>query len=725
MFKKTLVVMLLFILPVMAAIPGFTCHEAWAAVELNTNVMTDSLPRPVTGISEDEARSLICNTFPDITRNKTLIIKQDPVTYLPGTYNFFWNDSEYIRPDQKGARITASVDAEAGRINSFFYRPGLDLYRGRAAQYTRQEALVIANNFLRRTHPELMDRLTYQSSDRFFPEHSLENTHNFYWSRMENGIPVTMDGISINIDAVLGVITEYHLSWHNSTFPEPQDLIPVDDFTSRLLSRLGVYPSFQLLADSYNDSSAKSMIPVYMVNTRADIFDARTGQAMNWDGSLIEDNYLKAYEYPPRASEKSISPVVAISDPGPDLNQLKKTAEDFFGFVGAEGQIAFSQLSKQGICEFSLQHDKGMYHQLAINTLNGEIQEYQSWNADNVIFPGNTSSTIDYEEAQSLGRAFLEKINPQKSSQVILSFDAPNQVINNRYILRFARIHNGIVYNRDSIEMQVDKSSGKIVSYQLNWSSLGYVPAGSLIDEAQGVSIIIQQSPLELVYVLCDYEYGSSQAGAALLGYRLKEPLRVDARTGTRIGYWGMAETDDSRLQEWRTHWIFPTLELLNRSGLIPEQGLDPDSSINRREAIRIISRSYDPNRFLNDDELTQLAFVDISSSDPDRGAFLSAVKSGMIRNGDKLDPDLPIYREELAEWLVNCLSYREIALMDKSFQLTAIDAEAVSPDKINYVAIASGLGLLGNDEHGRFNPQTPCTWAEVATAAVKIKPYM
>lgn len=731
MLKKALVTMLMLILILLAVAPGFSSSVIMAASSLADIVESDrQLPNPPGNISETQALEIIKNTFPELTRDKTLIPNRE-LSYDAGNrYHFVWNDDTYMRPDRKTARITASVDAQSGRVTSFFYRPDLELYRGKTAVYSREEALAAAEEFLRKNHSELIGSLEYQPDAAFYPEHRLENTHNFYWSRLKNGIPVNIDGITIHIDAVLGIITQYNFDWHTSSFPEPQDLISVDELSGRLLAELGVYPSYLSVPDAYNDSSVKSVFPVYMINSNAYVFDAQSGQALNWNGTVIDNNQLPAYNY-------SFQPGPGVTDfedrteEKPDYEQLKKMAEELYELIGVKGQINREEYNGQGLWEFSMEktngRDSGTNYNLAINENTAEIQEYNSysWGLDRPSQAGDPASFINYQQAVSVCRAFLQKVNPEKLSQVVLAIDPQAEMPNNTYNIRFNRLVNDIVYKNNGIDLEIDKTSSEILRYRLEWSETFFAPAQDIISPQQAVNTIRQEEPLELIYVLTDSEYGNTQAGPAILGYRFTDPMRINARTGSLIGHWGTEQTDDERLKACRSHWILPAMELLNRTGLIPETGIDPDGIINRREAIKIITRAFDMNRFLNDGQSPDLVFTDLTSDDPDRGAILRAVKSGMIKNEGRLNPNISLSREELAEWLVNCLNYQEIALIENNFALNAVDAEEVKRDKRNFTAIANGLGLLNTDQHGRFNPQRACTWAEVIAAAVKIIPYM
>jgi len=97
------------------------------------------------------------------------------------------------------------------------------------------------------------------------------------------------------------------------------------------------------------------------------------------------------------------------------------------------------------------------------------------------------------------------------------------------------------------------------------------------------------------------------------------------------------------------------------------------------------------------------------------------AIEKGIISNQGKFNPDQQISREEMAVWLVNCLGYQDIARMKNQISVPFQDISQISDDKLNYVGLVSGLGLMDANAEQKFRPNDPLTLAEMAIIGSKM----
>lgn len=677
-------------------------------------------------ISQEKALAVLQAAFPEIISGKDLEAEYSEHGQDDNPCWGFKLKGDAEGPVYNGSEIMANVNAETGEIISMNYNPAPDYYRGKSVTLARGQAYSIAKEFLQKIQPDKVADLILQEDNQrnYYPQDRLATYYSFYWNRQVNGIKVDWDNIFIGVDAITGKVTHYSCIWHNAEFPKVSPSLSPSELTVQLIEEIGLYPSY--ISKPVTRESAV-LIPIYSLNSDCRLFDAQTGQALKEDGTRIAEKDKRIFATipnPQTSSSKIEIPVQPTQKISPEL--AKKTAEEFFKKMGIAGEIRRSGGGSssgfgytQEFWHYSLVEDRssrrfGNGPEISIDVHTGEIHQFHNYAAQN----SSGETGISYAEALKKAQEAIEKLNPEKKSQLVLRNRLWDEEPVDVYTFYFNRLVNGISC-QSGIKVEINKQTGSLVSYWVDWHPFGFESLNNIISPQKAQTIFKKNHPFELAYIFPTDNQGEYRIlGAPLLVYRYAEGNQIDARSGEMLS-WGNARLSAAPKVIFMGHPADPALSLLQESGLLPE-GAKPEAAVTRRQAMRIIMAAIQPNYYSNDQDIS-LAFSDIQANDPDRTVLQKAVRRGIISNQGKFKPDQNISREEMAVWLVNALSYQDIARMKNSIAVPFKDAGQITKDKLNFVGLADGLGMLAADTDQSFRPQDDVSWAEIAMASTKL----
>lgn len=683
-------------------------------------------------ISEEQAREILKNMFPEIMQGKDLqadYSEQGP--FNKKTWNFRPRDLDY-GPGPNGPKMNASVDALTGEIINIYYNPEAAFYKGKQVNLSREQALPIAQEFLKKIQPNKIGMLTVKETDpRYsFPKYyyygnGLNMHYMFYWSRMANGIVVDWDSIQIGVNAATGLVTHYNYSWHDCELPRIDMTISKEELTRKLVDESGMYPSY---VPSLDGNSSNVLVPVYVLNSITPYYDCHSGQGLNQDGNKIAAKDKLSYQqvFTPRDDGSGIEGIPpAAKKINPEL--AKKAAEEFFKFLGIPGEVEKSGggTSSMG---FGLDQEHWNYSikaanrdrnpnnwAVGIDVYSGEVVSFHHYN-DRSNDGGNP---ISVEQALEKATTAIQKINPEKQKLVVLQKE-PSQNSEDQFSFNFVRLKNGIPCEQQGIRIDINKANGEILSCSVRWYPAQFSSLANIISPEKAQEIYSSQQPFELAYIFPrNAQTGEQETKRPLLVYRTQKN-RVDAISGKMFDYTIMDNPTTST--SFTGHWAAAELSLLAENGLMPAEGIQADGEMSRRQSLKVLVATMTRQNY-GDNTDVSLAFTDIKSSDPDIEVFKRAVKEGVIPNQGKFEPDKAISREDLAVWLVNSLGYQEIAGLKNRIATPFQDADKIATDKANCVGLVDGLGILKADANQCFRPQAAITWAEMASLATRLGP--
>ena len=117
-----------------------------------------------------------------------------------------WYDST-----EKTGGIEVTIDTD-GMIKSYYkYNYNVERNENALPNISKEEGLDIANNFLKKVVPELVDKVMYVESNN--PLNVYDRVYYFNYYRIENGVPFYQNNVYVNVDNMTGEVQSFNCYW--------------------------------------------------------------------------------------------------------------------------------------------------------------------------------------------------------------------------------------------------------------------------------------------------------------------------------------------------------------------------------------------------------------------------------------------------------------------------------------------------------------------------------
>lgn len=659
-------------------------------------------------ISAQAAEEIVQKAFPELVGSGDFTVERSDMDQEE--WNLSCRRAEYRPQDNQAERVYASVNARSGEIIRFYYHPDLDLYRGQKVKLTKTEALQAAVQLIDRLQPERSKKLRYN------PEAAagrLETGYYFYWTRIENGIPVYGDGISVEIDAILGCVTEYQFNWQEFIPPAAQKVIPLAQMEQKLVENIGIYPSYGYVQGS------QELRPQYRLNLISSFLDAASGDCVEAEDAVLTGESRK-YDHTFVPAQNSATPNLGAGKLTPqEARQIAAKCFERMGYTetltsdgskstgGEERNITFALTARQDKLKLTLDPS-------------GEVRSFTRLRREQPHLADEQA--IDCREAVKIARKTIETLNPEKREMVALQNHIVSGPKPHNYFLGFSRLINGIAYPYDFIDVEVDCYTGEVVQYCVSWQNVNGLPGQGLLSMDDALKKYQGRRLLEPVYLLSADAVTDKKF--ARLVYQVLEPLQLDALRGEFVD--SQAEKTNLRSIDCPPeHWSYAALSWLYEGRVLPA-GIKAEGKVDRRQGICLLINTISPVNLPApiDNGDMKPAFSDIKANDPAIPALQEAVQRGIIKHNGNFAPEQELTREELAVWIISCLGYQKAADLNIRVETPFKDVALITPGRENYLGLAAGLGYLSADETGAIRPQAAVSWGEMAAVLARLLPY-
>lgn len=198
--------------------------------------------------------------------------------------------------DYKASNIT--LNAKTDELISFYKNQDYEGNKDKKSTINREEALEIANNYLKKTVPQKADKIEY--IENAFDEN--DKSYNFNFIRKEGDIYIEDDYISVGVNAIDKSIFSYDLNWYNGKIPSKGQIITMDKAYDILYDKVG-YELFYIKAYDRNINMERQMENKVKIKLVYDVplnrpvnIEAKSGKLLDYSG----DEYI-----PPREIEYS------------------------------------------------------------------------------------------------------------------------------------------------------------------------------------------------------------------------------------------------------------------------------------------------------------------------------------------------------------------------------------------------------------------------------------
>ncbi|WP_202078230.1 S-layer homology domain-containing protein [Caldalkalibacillus salinus] len=299
-----------------------------------------------------------------------------------------------------------------------------------------------------------------------------------------------------------------------------------------------------------------------------------------------------------------------------------------------------------------------------------------------------------------------------------------HDVYEGAYRYNFPRVHDGVVFSGDSINVTISSQTGDILNFNNRFREHEFTASPEdALDVEEIREAYTEAFDLELTYVNLYNE--DDEHYYLVYAPRRDTPYNYfDAQSGQ----WEETEGSRQRRAEGEAPlvehaWAAEELNFLIESGIVTwSEDFDADVSMTKGQALEVLMKSL--TRFWNSygpHEDVEPTFSNIDQDHPLFDIVERAAEAGIIDpQASAFDVDANITREELAVWFIRAMRLNEAAEHADIYKLHFSDADNVSDGYQGHVALASAFGILqGNN--GAFNPHQEVTLAQMAVATIRL----
>ncbi len=716
------------------------------------------------------AKSLLNNPKINLGNAENYQLNYSSLSKRWDTDGYVWN-LQFNITKAPGGSVSVNVDADTGEIIYFDYWEMVDGTKNYVAQVTREEARILAEEFLAdvmKYDVSSLDPQREKPYSYYYKTGGVKEPVVYYFNywKKYNDIPLYNTNISVGIDATTKKVKSYSLSMPKvdpSKFPVADKIISADEAIEGFresslipLQYVAVYSD-----KPYGPSEQKTVlayVPVGYIN----MIDAQTGKVFNpYNDSNLENAELlrKLYLEPSPLNPDAVLTGRKINEASARriANDIKKKVEKLLDVSFDPSPESYDMpvysSNEQDIWYYNWgkydQNGRMAYLSVSINGKTGHVLNIgiSSWdNAYDRIYmegsdPNVVTENVTWEEGKEKALDIIKTLLPDQygffadHNVVKPEYSTEAEKYNREHYYTFNRVINGIVHRDNFINVSIDRETGVLRNFSFNWSDHEFPSASVAISSQEALDIFAQGLEAKLVYFLhSSYDEISGRAlysETPALVYNLSvdgllvNGMMLDAKTGKFIDWSGREILVGSPVQapDLDEHWAKRSIELLFAQGILNNPNIDYEAEVTRYEAVKMVSLAkgmlyYDPGLS------REPSFPDVSMDNEYYYYIENAVRQKLISaDGNRFNGDEKVTKEEFARLLVGLMGYSDIARYSDIFK--AGSEVNVSKDMIGYVAVCRALGVLPGKPGEVFDAGSKVTYAEAAVALYNALKYI
>lgn len=623
-----------------------------------------------------------------------------------------WYDST-----EKAGGIEVTIDAD-GMIKGYYkYNYNVHREENTLPKVSKEEGLEIANNFLKKVAPELVDKVMYVESNDPLNVYDRVYYYNFY--RIENGVPFYQNNVYVNVDNMTGEVQSFNCYWDkNIEFDSKDGIIGLKDAQKAYADKIGLKLVYKL---DYSDRQVTPYVVYTSLYTGRSI-DAKIGEVVSFNDFIIYGRDIATKEM----GSANASDGVTLSPE--ELEAISKAKEIISKEEAEKTARQILQISNEyklsSINLYSAWLDKdsfiwNMYFNnkdessisISIDAKNKDILSFYKYT------PYEEKAVVKYNREQSLKKVeeFIKKVQKDKFNSVeLMDINEPivrplSEELPRQQYFTFTRKVGDAYFQGDGFNLNVNAITGEVTSYSYNWYK-GQLPS---VDKSIGLEkaydILFNKIGMELQYVKDNYIAYDEQEKElnAKLVYAIKndKPLNIDAFNGDLLYGFNRPYKDYSVSQytDIEDSYSKDQIETLAKYGIgFSGDKFNPKANIKQKEFLYLLlkAKSY---------------YYDISDQDKDfvEKLYKYMINEKIVKENEK-SPESIVTKEEVAKYIVRALGYEKVANIEGIYKLSFKDSNKVSSELMGYVAIATGLGIV-EAEGDNLSPKANMTREQAA----------
>jgi hypothetical protein len=641
--------------------------------------------------------------------------------------------------------INVQVDAVTGAIVGY-YKNVADQGTIADVGYSRTEAYKVAAGWLEKLAADRKDSLRYTDDPLAYGYYGGSTTYNFHWSRLEQGYPISGQGIDIAVDARNGELTSFNANWTTDpdvTFKLPEKILDKaaaeEAYRNSMLFGLS-YQRFQLPGTDKGDWRL-----VYRPTGGNWPNVSQDGKLVDGSGAAIDFSRYTDTKMVPKGEKPYTKPEKPVT-----REAALAMAQAISGRVENPSSVDCSEYgeeSKSLQCNFNWYTEGEQSNSgVSIDMKTGLLSNFSNWKpwepAKEQVQP-----KVSQEKAREIALAFMQKYRPDMAGSALVGPMSNYPGMDLRYMrswnINFTWLVNGVQVSGPNANVEVDFMTGEIIYAYAN--SLEINPkepmpeATGLLRQTDVSDSFLKYRGLELAWIqqwpaqagpygkYAPMEKGEPVKPTTVLAWVPRQNYNmeaIDAKTGVPYDWNGRDLIEAAkRPSDIDGHFAQREIELLWARGVfeLKDGKFNPDQNATAADLARwlVLARGLQP-----------YPMYDYAGNFGGRGAaaetiqksaaapyFGAALQAGILvpEDFDEVAPDAPVSREIFALWLVRALGYGEIAKMPNQIAMPFADKPEIGARYANAAAILNGLGIAKGDETAQFFPNRMVTRGEAA----------
>ncbi len=671
-----------------------------------------------------------------------------------GRYQFNW------RTEDGSAYISVSADS-TGRIYSFSSSNNekAGQREGMIPTYIGEELIPEAEKWIVGVEPELQGKLKLNSC-RYT---SYNKNYVISFIRIENGIDMSDNSISVTMDAFDKSVLSYRVNWNfEVAIPKVDQVIGEEAAAEKVGGAVKMELKYRLTRDADGNDKVflaytpdKSYIAVDAKNGK--VYTERTywGSGTDFDEGFNDMEATKeaadaeeSYSYGDRqvtlsdAEIKKLGDIKDILSSEEAINLIKNNKRLYVdGNLTSSNCRLYTDKDDNYYWRIYLYDDTPIdyndyssyydYYRASLSaSLDAKTGKLISFSADTKDYYAYSNEGEDVfkanytkKQCQKLFEEFIKETDPDKAEYTRLSnvYDRTVTLYNietnkdvypvGGYSFTFGRQYKNIPFDANYVSGAVEAVTGKITSYNTYWTDAEIPEPENIIDESEAFASYIKCDGFDLVYELVmKYEnknnyYGYDKDYKARLVYRTAiSPNYIDAFTGKQLTWSGEEYVPAGvsyKYTDINGTKYERSIKLLADMGYGFEgEEFKPDAKITNEEFMKILgANSYGGYRYYED-------YEDEADNEDDDD----------IVNDD----ETTVIRQEAARLIISYLGGEKLAKMD-IYKTGYSDESKIDKENLGSVALCKGLGIMGAKSGNKFKPNRAVTRGEAAEFVIRM----
>jgi len=669
-----------------------------------------------------------------------------------GRYYFNWSNED------GSLYINVNAD-ENGRIYSYSKSYDYELInerQGTLPTYIGEELIPKAEEWIAALEPALKGKLKIQNC-RY---QTYRQAYNLSFVRIENGIDMNDNGVSVVIDAFDGEIYSYNINWNfEVSIPSADNLIGEKEASKKVGEKVKMNLAYRI---GYDNEGKEKVFLAYTPDKGYVAVDAKNGkiytEKVYW-GSGTDFDYgfnettdevaLDAEgEYivngkSVRLSESEIKKIDEIKDiltSEEAINLIKNNKKLYIdqNLTGATCRLYsedgeyFWRINLSDERPYDDTADYYDYYRAnanaSINAKTGKLIYFYASTRNNYYYYDDAYATFDpkytKKQCKNIFDEFLKETDPDKyeylksinvSEDMVYIYDYEDFGVKETkiggYSFGYNRYYKNVPFEGNGASGAVEAVSGKIISYNVNWSDAEVPEPDKAIGEERAFDSYINYDGFDLVYELVHkYEktskyYGTEVDAKARLVYRTQiNPQLVDAFTGNQLDWNG---------DEYKPAGV--SFKYTDINGTKYERSI---------KLLADMGYGLDGEEFKPSEKITNADFEALLMVRYGGYRYYDmAISEGADEEDDEevaSDDETKVTRQEAAMLIIKAMGAEKLAKMD-IFKTGYSDEKKIDSENIGAVALCKGLNIIGAKSGKKFKPNATITRGEAADMVIKM----